>query len=333
MGDLPADASALMSAVLESILYGFSLLMFIGTVWALSYKRRMRDINRPIAVVAILLLLASTVHMVVTIIRIENGLVKYRDTWPNGPAAFFADVTEKTYLINHALYIFQTVLADGVMIHRCYVLWQSTRVIILPSLLWCSNIVTGIRAVYGNSQATANPDNVFAVDVEKWIIAFIFSTLATNLSCSGLLVYRVWMIERRVAKLRASKSHLMPIVRVLVDAAALYSVMLFGFLICFLTASNGESVLSDMALPIISITFYMVLIRITINCRYYISTASTRRTTEEMEQGHVQRYPIRPLEVHISQFTQNDNPSSYKVGNEDRPSTGIAKESQKDICT
>lgn len=54
------------------------------------------------------------------------------------------------------------------------------------------------------------------------------------------------MIERRVAKLRASKSHLMPIVRVLVDAAALYSVMLFGFLICFLTASNGESVLSDM---------------------------------------------------------------------------------------
>lgn len=35
--------------------------MFIGTVWALSYKRRMRDINRPIAVVAILLLLASTV--------------------------------------------------------------------------------------------------------------------------------------------------------------------------------------------------------------------------------------------------------------------------------
>lgn len=125
----------------------------------------------------------------------------------------------------------------------------------------------------------------------------------------------------------------MPIVRVLVDAAALYSVMLFGFLICFLTASSGESVLSDMAVPIISITFYMVLIRITINCRYYLSTASTRRTTEEMEQGNVQRYPMKPLEVHISQFTQNDNASSYKVGNEDRPSTGIAKESQKDICT
>lgn len=34
--------------------------MFIGTVWALTYKRRMRDVNRPVAVVAVLLLLVST---------------------------------------------------------------------------------------------------------------------------------------------------------------------------------------------------------------------------------------------------------------------------------
>ncbi|KAG1778897.1 hypothetical protein EV702DRAFT_143670 [Suillus placidus] len=331
MADLPADTSALMSAVLESILYGFSVLMFIGTIWALTYKRRMRDINHPIAVVAVLLLLTSTANMVVTIVRIENGLVKYRDTWPNGPAAFFTDVTEETYLIKHALYIFQTVLADGVMVYRCYVLWQSVRVIILPILLWCSIIVTGIRAVYGNSQATTNPGNVFAADVEKWIMAFIVSTLAANLLCSGLLVYRVWKIECRVSKLRASKSTIMPIVRVLVDAAVLYSVMLFAFLICFITASSGESVLSDMAVPVISITFYMVLIRITINSRHYLATASTRRTTEEMEQGNVQQYPMNPLRVHISQFTLDDSTSSssYKVGNEDRPfgSTGIAEES------
>ncbi|KAG1744857.1 hypothetical protein EDB19DRAFT_502209 [Suillus lakei] len=326
MADLPADNSALMSAALESILYGFSVLMFIGTIWALTYKRRMQDVNRLIAVVAILLLLVSTVHMVVAIVRIENGLVKYRNTWPGGPVAFFTDVTEETYVIKHALYIFQTVLADGVLIYRCYVLWQSVRIIILPTLLWCSIIVTGIRAVYGNSQATANPGDVFAVDVEKWIIAFIVSTLATNLLCSGLLVYRIWKIERHVSKVRATTSTTMPIVRVLVDAAVLYSVMLFGFLICFLTASSGESVLSDMVVPIISITFYMVLIRITINSRHYLSTAGARRTTEVMEQGNVQQYPLKPLEVHISQFTQDDSTSGYKVGNETRPSTRNTEE-------
>lgn len=38
---------------------------------------------------------------------------------------------------------------------------------------------------------------------------------------------------------------MMPIVRVLVDAAVLYTVMLLGLLICFLAESDGESVLTD----------------------------------------------------------------------------------------
>jgi hypothetical protein len=34
--------------------------MFIGTIWALTYNRRMQDINRPFVVVAVLLLNLST---------------------------------------------------------------------------------------------------------------------------------------------------------------------------------------------------------------------------------------------------------------------------------
>jgi hypothetical protein len=39
---------------------GFSVLMFLGTVWALTHKCRMQDVNRPISVVAIMLFLIST---------------------------------------------------------------------------------------------------------------------------------------------------------------------------------------------------------------------------------------------------------------------------------
>ncbi|KAG2051776.1 hypothetical protein BDR06DRAFT_573235 [Suillus hirtellus] len=322
MTSLPADTSALMSAALESILYGFSILMFIGTVWALTYKRRMREVNRPVAVVAVLLLLVSTAHIIMTLIHVENGLVKYRDTWPGGPAAFFTDITEETYVIKHALYISQTVLADGLMIYRCYALWRSIRVIIVPSFLWCAVVVTGIRAVYGTSQATSDPGDVFAIDVEKWIIAFIVLTLTSNLLCSGLLIYRIWNIERRVSKIRASNSTMMPIVRVLVDAAVLYTVMLLGLLICFLAESDGESVLTDIAVPVVSITFYMVIIRITTSCRHHLSTASTSRTTE-MEQRNMQQYQTKSLEANISQCTQDDSASTYKVRDEERPSTGI----------
>lgn len=73
---LPLDAASLMSILLEGILYGFSVLMFIGTMWIFTYKRSMRDVNRPTIVVATLLFLLSTAHMVVNIIHVENGLVK-----------------------------------------------------------------------------------------------------------------------------------------------------------------------------------------------------------------------------------------------------------------
>jgi hypothetical protein len=75
---IPQDEAAAISIGLEGILYGeyrngfirpiltnvgfsgFSLLMFIGTMWALTYKQPLRNINRPIVFVVILLLILST---------------------------------------------------------------------------------------------------------------------------------------------------------------------------------------------------------------------------------------------------------------------------------
>ncbi|KAG2136633.1 hypothetical protein DEU56DRAFT_980805 [Suillus clintonianus] len=319
---IPPDTGALMSAVLEGILYGFSVLMFIGTIWALTYKRQMQDINRPTAVVAILLFLVSTMHMVMTIIRLQKGFVKYRDTWPGGPAAFFSDVTEQTYLIQHTLYVSQTVIADGVMVYRCYIVWQSVRVIIFPMMMWCTIVVTGVHAIYNNSQAVGNVLDVFAPEFKKYILVFITSTLSTNLVCSGLLVYRIWMADRVSSKMRTTKSTMMPIVRVLVDAAVLHSVVLFSLLICFLIGNNGEAVLTDMVMPIISIAFYMVLIRIAINRENNsIFPTVPKGITNGMGHGTSQKFPVKPLQVHISQVTYEDRTSASIVGNEDKPST------------
>ncbi|KAG1718235.1 hypothetical protein EDB19DRAFT_1888061 [Suillus lakei] len=261
----------------------------------------------------------SPKHIVVNIIRVQDGLVNYRDTFPGGPVAFFGDVTQRTYVIKHALYILQTLLADGVVIYRCYVVWQRVWVIILPSMLWCSVAVTGVSAVYSLSQASRNPADIFTTMVAGWITAFIISTLATNLLSSGLLAYRIWMIERSVSTVRATNSSMMPIVHVLVDAAVLYSVALFTRLICFVYKNNGQEVLVDMVMPIISIAFYMVLVRIAINentCSY-LSIIPREANTE---QGDSRQYPMKPMSIHISQFTHNDGTSTRETGDGDRSS-------------
>lgn len=99
--------------------------------------------------------------MIVDIIRVEDGLVKYRDTFRDGPAAFFADVAQVTYVTKDLIFILQTLLGDAVLvcscfsllvrllssqkfifwqkIYRCHVMWQSLWVVIFPSMLWCSS--------------------------------------------------------------------------------------------------------------------------------------------------------------------------------------------------
>lgn len=315
---IPLDAGTLMSTVLEGILYGFSILLFIGTIWSLTHKQRIRDINRPIAVVAILLCMLSTAHIIVDIVRVEYAFVSYRSTYPGGPSAFLADVSQQTYVLKHAFYVLQTLLADGVVIYRCYTVWQSIWIIILPSMLWCSVAVTGVIGLYCAAQSGSDSGDIYAQVLANWVTAFFSLTIATNLLSSVLLVYRIWSIESNASTARATKGTMMPIVRVLVDTAILYSVVLFIALICFVCTNNGEVVVLDMIMPIVSIAFYMVLIRIAIarKNRLYSGISMPRRTTSEAGQESSRQNAMKPLQVHISQL--NDGTPGFGKGNEDQ---------------
>ncbi|KIK36257.1 hypothetical protein CY34DRAFT_532203 [Suillus luteus UH-Slu-Lm8-n1] len=94
---------------------GFSVLLFIGTIWSLTAKQRIQSVNCPIAAVAILLFVLSTAHMIVNIIRVEDRLVKYRNTYPGVPVGSFADPSQIPLLILRGLYVLQTMLADEVV--------------------------------------------------------------------------------------------------------------------------------------------------------------------------------------------------------------------------
>ncbi|KAG1851411.1 hypothetical protein F4604DRAFT_1807420, partial [Suillus subluteus] len=232
-----------MSSVLEGILYGFSSLMFVGTIWIITYKRRIHNVNWPAVVVATLLFLLSTAHMVVGIIRIEDGLVKQHDTYPGGPASFFADVAQEMFVVKDAIIIIQTLLGDGMVIYRCYVVWQTVWIIIIPCIMWCGIAVFGILGVCRFSQASNG--SIFANQTGHMVATFMALTLATNLLSSGLLAYRIWMSECKVSGIRATKGKT-PLLRVLIDAAILYSAALFSSIICFALSNNGLNVMADL---------------------------------------------------------------------------------------
>ncbi|KAG2159562.1 uncharacterized protein EDB93DRAFT_1116330 [Suillus bovinus] len=134
------------------------------------------------------------------------------------------------------------------------------------------------------------------------------------------------MIERNVSTVRARKNNMMPIVRVLVDSAVLYPVALLIALITNALSNNGQFVIYEMVTPIISIAFYMVLIRVAINRKHSHLSTIGPGMTDSTDPGTLQQYPMQPLQFYRS--THNDNKAVHEIEIEGQPST-FAAESRK----
>ncbi|KAF8548468.1 hypothetical protein OG21DRAFT_1423003 [Imleria badia] len=291
--DIPLDKAELLSVLLEALLYGFSLLMFGATIWTLLFQRSIHQVNRMMFLVACALLLCSTAHLVIDIIRIMEGFIFYQDSYPGGPIAYFSEVSQWTFLAKNCVFTAQTLIGDSVVLYRCYLVWQSKLVMILPVLLWCAagGTSTGTLSAYAASRVTQS--GVFAGGLSLWITSFWATALATNLLTTLLLVCRIWYVDRKCARLWShQKAQLKPILHILVDAGAIYSVTLLAALVCFINHSNGQYVILDMVTPIISITFYMVIIRVG------LATRASHTTNMRLSVDHSVRTKIGNVFMH-----------------------------------
>jgi len=303
-GDIPLDKAELLSVLLETLLYGFSLLMFATTIWTLLSQRSTHTLNRKMFTAACALLLVSTAHLVIDIIRIMEGLILYRDTYPGGPVAYFSDVSQWTFVSKNYVFTAQTLIGDGVVLYRCYAVWQSKLVMILPVLLWCATVATGIGAPYTGSKVTQS--KVFGGTLAQWITWFWAMALATNLLTTFLLVSRIWYVHRKAKRLCANSrtSQLQRILHILVDSGVIYSLTLLVSLICFLSQSNSQYVMLDVVTPIISITFYMVITRVGLATQANRTMTSMRLKNTTIENSIIAEQRRR-TQVHVTTFTES----------------------------
>lgn len=87
------------------------------------------------------------------IVRVMEGFILYQA--PGESNAYFSDTSQPTFVCMSYLFVAQTLIGDGVVVgsccvaderhpltplqlYRCYVVWQSKLLMVLPVLLWCS---------------------------------------------------------------------------------------------------------------------------------------------------------------------------------------------------
>ncbi|THH29642.1 hypothetical protein EUX98_g4556 [Antrodiella citrinella] len=178
-----------------------------------------------------------------------------------GVDGFFADVSEPVYILKGALYNVQTLILDAVVIYRAHVVWKNFWILLFPVLGWFGLLASCVGLNYAFATTPPDTDDVFSHHTGGWVISVYAMTLATNVTATTLLAYRIWRVNRRAAEFVAS-DRLSIVLHVVIESGLIYSVFITAALLTFVAGSNTVYVLLDILSPIISIVFNMIIVRV-----------------------------------------------------------------------
>jgi len=234
--------------------------MFCLTVWVLAHGKKFSKINHVMLTMTLLLFVLSTIHIGVDLNRIYLAFVKLKNE--TDPITYLGDASQSSFIFKNSVYAIQTALSDGIVLYRAYMVWRSPWPIALPALIYLAVIGTGISLIY---HASISGPNNFSEVAGGWIIAFYASTFSCNMLGTMILAVKLWWMERSVSKFKIKgRTSLKPVLWIVVDSGLLISMALFTALICFVSGSSSTFIVNDFITPIISISFYAVIIRVSL---------------------------------------------------------------------
>ncbi|KAJ7926171.1 hypothetical protein B0H13DRAFT_1089558 [Mycena leptocephala] len=262
--------------------YGIYLVLFCICIYILLHRPR-NMANTILLVTAIVLFTLSTVQAIINIILgaadIDNIDIPY----------------DQLFLAMDMIYVANNVLADGLVIYRCYVIWnRNIYVIILPIIML---VVT----------------SVFGWDLDLPLPPFFEISLATNVLVTGLTVGRIWWIYRQNCMHLTSdmRKKYFTSMAIIVESGLLYSVATMVYLIMGTipftrVAQDPTATMLSQLVPIVP-TLIIVRIGLGLGIERVESTGSSALTLDSDNDVHSRSRP------HILGVIRPNNSGYYDV--------------------
>ncbi|KAF5392863.1 hypothetical protein D9757_000847 [Collybiopsis confluens] len=243
--------------VISSVLYVCYLplsILCIRTVY-----RRKRGEYEVFLSAMVLLLLASTESMIVQWVNqsraVRNLEAALKSSSDGGNTSQIVQNSMQKILLYDdivlGIYVFSNVVADALLIYRCWAIWnRDKRIVFLPALGYLVNIIVGILGL--------------AFD-KKLVIAFWIVTVVENVTLTLLTAGKIWYIKNEVAEIlgSASKIRYNTIVAVILESGFIYSSIVLLTSITALMSRNAiyASCFLAASTQIVAITPALIIIR------------------------------------------------------------------------
>ncbi|KAF8207036.1 hypothetical protein K438DRAFT_1931134 [Mycena galopus ATCC 62051] len=272
MSDVQADTARLIALFVGCVLYGILLTTFVPCLRSLLFSASQKfqvksrhEIKFPILAATILMFLVSSLSAVVSMQDVLNAFINYNG--PGGAFAFYSGA----YAVNAGWMQWipavedsvQVALGDGLLIYRCYVLYdRNWHAIAVPAVCWITlvvlSIMGSIREATLQAGETLNNPTVF-----PFLTATLLLTLMTSVVTTYLIIHRLLTVEFHSKIRGAIQSHILTrIATIFFETGVIYTLSVIASLGVYLAKSNLEYVATLAMIHIIPITCNLLLIRV-----------------------------------------------------------------------
>ncbi|KAJ7061150.1 hypothetical protein C8F01DRAFT_1288369 [Mycena amicta] len=261
----PTEAQ-LYTQLLEAIFWGFHIVSLVFCLKALLRSpkggwKRSKEISKVMLCVVLLMACIGTFDLGLTFAVNLNALVFY--TGPGGPDAAFNNTSGWMDLMSVIDVILQISLGDVMLIYRCFIVYgRSWRAIAIPVLLAVTGLVLIILVIF--FQVTLPPGAQFASPYKELTIATWAITISINIVTTGLIIYRIWRVDRVHLEVMnvASRHTYRNAQRVIIESGLMSTTVTGITVILYISGSGAFSPLTGIDIQMVAIAFNLILIRV-----------------------------------------------------------------------
>lgn len=308
------EKAQLLSLGLTTFLYGlfFTLFLISTAVMSLRATDDIRVQRIKILPVSSLMLVVATLHIVLVWIRGGNAFADQRG---GSATIFYENIADTTNVLKIGCLLLQSLLGDGVIIWRLYVVYGKRPWVIVPAIILVL-AYTGVGSVAFQYIVHARlGTDIFHV-ATSWITAYFALTMSTNVLCSGAIAWRIFNAGKPLGA--ATTRMLWPVIFIIVESSALYAFGIVAVLAFFLSDSNAQYPAVDAIVPLVGIVFSLIVLQI----RFHVGSSAIHRSGDgQMSTGgtwhrtpgspgqhagpHDPEYPMRSIRmaVHVTRQT------------------------------
>ncbi|KAJ7786754.1 hypothetical protein B0H14DRAFT_3893541 [Mycena olivaceomarginata] len=295
--------------------------------------RRPSEIRWLILSVGIALFVVATFDVIIGLLHNLQAFAFY--TGEGGAAQELADISGWINVARTAAHAVQMILGDFVLANiqvgclsplrripidvaliRCYIVYSRCWKVLIPSLiLYFGGVAIAIKLVEAQASLNYAKTTVTSSDIRPWSETFFCITAVQNTLTTGLLIWRIWRVEREIEEYRTSangtrnNSPFRKVIRVIAESGFAYTLMVFLTFLVDLCNTNLVYCFADLTHQATGIAFNVVIMR-TSPSRDEQFTIFAAKGLSAAENGALNRLRFR---AHITELPADIDDDDFAV--------------------